>query len=216
MKTAPVASRKTPHRNGAGEPAWDVALLFPRQGQWSEEAYLELEGQTRQLVELVDGYLEVLPVPDTRHQRILKFLFGLLNDFVNSHRLGEVLFAPLPIWLWAENLREPDLAFFKPHRIKDPHEPPVGADLAVEIVSPGSKARKRDLKDKRRDYAKARIPEYWVVDPLKKEVIVFALNGNRYTVFGKFRPGDRVASKLLNGFSAQVTDIFDAGEGKLS
>ena len=27
-----------------GEPAWEVATLFPAQGAWSEEEYLSLEG----------------------------------------------------------------------------------------------------------------------------------------------------------------------------
>src|SRR5580704_1449411 len=73
-----------------GDPAWAVALLFPRQGDWSEEEYLALE--TNQLVELVDGCLEVLPVPTVFHQRIVKWLFEMLNAFVIAHAGGEVFF----------------------------------------------------------------------------------------------------------------------------
>jgi hypothetical protein len=56
-----------PHFQGTAEPAWDVALLFPSQGDWSEFEYLALD--TNRLVELVDGNLEVLPMPSFLHQQ---------------------------------------------------------------------------------------------------------------------------------------------------
>ena len=45
------------------EPAWEVALLLPAQGAWSEDDYLWLTDHTRGLVELTDGHIEVLPLP---------------------------------------------------------------------------------------------------------------------------------------------------------
>ncbi|MFN3333532.1 MAG: Uma2 family endonuclease, partial [Caldilinea sp.] len=50
------------------EPAWEVALLFPAQGAWSEEDYLYLD--TNHLVEFSDGKIEVLPMPSDKHQAI--------------------------------------------------------------------------------------------------------------------------------------------------
>ena len=44
-----------------GEPPWDVALLYPLQGSWTEDDYLELG--TNRLVEFSDGGIEVLPMP---------------------------------------------------------------------------------------------------------------------------------------------------------
>ena len=45
------------------KPAWAVALLFPDQGEWSEDDYLWLTDHTRCLVEFTDGHVEVLPMP---------------------------------------------------------------------------------------------------------------------------------------------------------
>src|ERR1700680_4194775 len=87
-------------KSALGDPPWNVALLFPAQGAWTEGAYLELDNSGKGLmIELIDGFLEVLPVPDTCHQRMLKLLFLLLHDYVTSELLGEVFFAPLPIRL---------------------------------------------------------------------------------------------------------------------
>jgi hypothetical protein len=43
-------------------PAWEIARLFPNQGQWSEGDYLSLTDHVRHLVELADGKVEVLPM----------------------------------------------------------------------------------------------------------------------------------------------------------
>lgn len=40
-----------------GEPLWAIAQLFPYQGYWSEDDYLDLN--TNHLVEFSDGYYEV-------------------------------------------------------------------------------------------------------------------------------------------------------------
>ena len=90
------------------EPAWEVALLFPAQGAWSEEDYLYLD--TNHLVEFSDGNIEVLPMPSDKHQSIVFFLSALLGAFAQKMG-GKVLFAPLRLRLWSEKIREPDLLF---------------------------------------------------------------------------------------------------------
>lgn len=60
-----------------GEPAWEAAFLLPCQGQWSEEDFLKFH--TNRMAELVDGRLEILPMPTLKHQRILRWLLGLFE-----------------------------------------------------------------------------------------------------------------------------------------
>src|SRR6516162_46570 len=146
-----------------GEPAWEIALLYPPQGNWSEAEYLALG--TNRLVELSDGCLEVLPMPTFLHQFIALYLFGLLNSFVKTSARGAVLLAPLPVRLRPGTYREPDIMYFRPERIVDVRKQPEGADLVMEVVSEGPENRKRDLETKRNDYAAAGIPEYWIIDP---------------------------------------------------
>jgi Uma2 family endonuclease len=183
------------------------------QGHWSEHDFLLLENfAENRMLELNDGSLELLPMPDIRHQAIVKFLFQILDAFVTQARLGHVYFAPLPIRLWENQLREPDVVFLKANRIKDRSQPPEGADLVVEVVSPGQDNRERDLKTKRTVYARAKIPEYWIVDPQEKTITVLVLVGKTYRVHGSHRSGERAASKLLNGFEVNVRDVFAAAD----
>ena len=66
----------------------------------------------------------------------------------------------------------------------------------------------RDLETKRREYAQANIPEYWVIDPRSSEIMVLALADNQYAVHGVFGIGETATSVLLDGFSFPIAEIF--------
>ena len=187
------------------EPTWDVARLFPNQGQWSEEEYLALD--TNNLVEFSHGQLEILPMPTEHHQDIVFFLAKLLDIFVNLRRLGKVLPASLRVQLWPGKFREPDVVFMSAanaHRRTNPFW--LGADLVMEVVSPDDP--QRDTVIKRQEYAQAGIPEYWIVDPREEQITVLTLDGQRYAVHGQFDMGETATSVLLDGFQVSVTQVF--------
>lgn len=209
----PATSRRS-RRSRVGEPAWEIAVLFPPQGGWTETEYLALQKRSNQLVELSDGYIEVLPMPSPFHQRVVRFLFRLLEQFVLGAGCGEVLFAPLPIRLKPGKFRDPDIVYLRSGRIVDPHHQPHGADLAIEVVSDDEEDRQRDLETKRAEYAEAGIAEYWIVDPREHTILVLALAGSAYRVHGEFTRGATAASLLLSGFTVSVDAVFAAGESE--
>ncbi|MBI2480448.1 MAG: Uma2 family endonuclease, partial [Planctomycetia bacterium] len=98
-----------PFESALGDPTWEIAELFPRQGYWSECEYLLL--QTNRLIELSNGKLEVLQMPSQSHQFIALFLYRQIYSFVSERKLGSVAAAPLRVRLWAGTIREPDVAF---------------------------------------------------------------------------------------------------------
>ena len=187
------------------EPGIDLA---PLQGCWTEEQYLLLTNQTNRLIEFTDGYIEVLPMPTRTHQVILAYLYRSFFTFVQAIG-GIVLFAPLRVQVRLGKYREPDLLL-----LRDTHDPRnqeafwLGADLVLEIVSPDDP--ERDTKEKRADYAEARIPEYWIVNPLDETITVLTLAGEAYAEHGKFRRGEQAPSVVLAGFAVRVDDVFDA------
>jgi Uma2 family endonuclease len=211
MSVMPSAPRRLVRRK-RGEPAWDIARLFPPQGQWSVADYLALADQTNWLIELSDGFIEVLPTATPIHRRIVQFLFKALEAFVLARKCGEAFTAPLPVELWADKLRDPDILFVRPGRIRNSRRPPRGADLVMEVVSEGEENRQRDLEIKPVEYARAKIAEYWIVDPEEQTITVLRLAGTRYRVHRRFARGQSASSVLLRGFSVAVSDILDAGE----
>lgn len=194
------------------EPAWDIARLFPPQGEWSEEEYFTLESITGARVELTDGRIEVLPMPTIRHQLILQWLFKAIDAFVSARSLGLVLVSGTRVRLRAKNIREPDIVFIRHDPARITNQFLRGADLAVEIVSADDPAR--DYVTKRGEYAAAGIGEYWIVDPFENRVQVLALSpsGVEYQLVGDHRCGERAASRVLAGFEISVAELFAAAD----
>jgi len=192
-----------------GEPAWDVAQLFPNQRAWSELDYLNLD--TNHLVEFSNGVVEFLPTPTLTHQLIAMFLYRCLESFVSANDLGTVVIAAFKVRLWEEKYREPDVIFIRQeHASRLTEQYCDGADLVMEVVSDGDDDRRRDLKTKREEYALAAIPEYWIVDPKLGRITVLTLDGANYAVHGEFSMGEQATSKLLLGFVVDVTSALAA------
>jgi Uma2 family endonuclease len=194
-----------PLPGGIGQPTWDVARLFPNQGYWTEHEYLALDGNY--FVEFSDGCLEVLPMPTMTHQMIVAWLYGRLLEFITPQRMGRALFAPFRIRLRDGKYREPDVCFMLAEHAARMHDLFwEGADLVMEVVS--NDDRRRDLIDKRIDYAQAGIPEYWIVDPQQSSITVLRLEGDEYAVHGQFGAGTMANSVLLAGFAVDVAALF--------
>lgn len=185
-----------------------VLESLPLQGEWDEEQYLWLTDQTNRLVEFTDGYIEVLPMPTDKHQSITLFFYELFRAFLRD-RGGKVLVAPLRLRIRDRKYREPDLLL-----VRDANDPRrqnrywLGADLVLEVVSPDKTGR--DLTTKRRDYAEAGIPEYWIVNPLTETITVLRLADGAYIEHGVFGRGARATSALLQGFAVEVSAALDA------
>ena len=193
------------------EPTWDVAKLFPAQGAWSEEEYLMLPDN--RLTEYSHGRLEVLPMPSFAHQLIVMLLYRMLHAYVANQNLGYAVIAPMRIQLWQGKYREPDVAFMlRANRARIHQQYWDGADLVMEVVSPDDPLR--DAETKRREYAQAGIPEYWLVDPIVGTITVFVLpaNANSYDVHGVYASGETAASVLLAGFTVDVEACFAEAE----
>lgn len=86
--------------------------------------------------------------------------------------------------------------------------------LVVEVVSPGepgSDNYDRDYIEKRKEYAKRSIPEYWLVDPARSVVLVLTLEGRSYKAV-VFCGNDRIQSEQFKQFDLAAEQILSAGE----
>ena len=91
------------------QPRWatEVAELYPPQKQWTEADYFTLP-ETNRLIELSEGELIMPPHPTRTHQRVVLRLAMAFQSFVETHDLGTIQIAPLPVRLWQGKIREPD------------------------------------------------------------------------------------------------------------
>lgn len=202
----------TQPRSRKGEPVWELAELFPLQGEWSEERYLGLH--TNRLVEFDDGTLEFLPMPTWSHQRVVLLLYRLLFAFLEAADAGgEIAVAPFRLRVANRKYREPDLVFVSREHMSWTGEAYwTGADLVVEVVSPGNENRDRDFVSKRADYAACGVAEYWIIDPDQQRVHVLTLRDGGYADAQIAAPGDDVASLVVPGFTVPAVKLLPAAD----
>ena len=122
--------------------------------------------------EVIDGEVLVTPAPGTQHQRVAFRLITLLQAYVSAHGLGEMLWDVDLLFVEGQFLR-PDMLFVptsQAHRATDRGMEGVPG-LIVEVQSPSSVSIDRVKKPRRyRDFG---VPEYWVVDPVERAVLVW-------------------------------------------
>jgi Uma2 family endonuclease len=189
-------------------PTWELTdLLLPLQGDWTAEAYLNLD--TNRLIEFTDGFLEFLPMPEEFHFFVQQFIFSAVEAFLKTRGKGAARCAPFKVRVREGAFREPDVCI-----LLDENDPRRGrkywdgADVVIEVVSPDGEHR--DYEEKRADYADAGIPEYWVIDPQKKELLILRLAGDRYVGTGPLVAGSVAESSVLRGFRLDVGECFSA------
>ena len=149
--------------------------------------------------EWVDGEVIVMSPASLGHVDLVDFLITLMRMFAEHHDSGRVLGPEFQVRLGARRRRRvPDVLFVaRPHLANLRTNHLEGApDLAIEIVSPDSVAR--DWREKYLDYQAAGVREYWVIDPLSRNVEAYTLTEDAYR---RIEEADgRIASLVLPGF----------------
>ena len=196
-----------PIRSKRGDPPWELATLYPLQGDWSESQYLDLT-DSRRGIEFKAGTLEFLPMPTRTHQEIIWLLCSLMKELLIP-KGGEAWFAGIRMRTFADAIREPDVvAMLDRNDSRAGERVFEGADLVMEVVSDDPEGHKRDYEDKRAEYAAAGIPEYWIVDPIELRITVLTLQDGKYAEHSKAGEGETAKSALLEDFSVEATRVF--------
>ena len=139
------------------------------------------------LAELINGQIFMSPAPTNKHQRLVKSLCRILDDYVEKNSLGEVFISPSDVYLDStSNAVQPDLYFISKENdmtVWDDKPNEGIPDLVIEILSSGND--KHDRQVKRSLYEKFGVKEYWIVDPYTKETMVYQLQNKLYQLVGK-------------------------------
>lgn len=181
----------------------------------SVEDFLELterpEYQDR-VVELVEGEIIEMPLPNGEHGEILARLTIMIGHFVLENKLGRVATGDAGFILerdfgGRQTVRGVDLAFIS--HCKAPAPLPGGMiefapDLAVEVISPSNKAA--DMHLKVRQLLAAGTALIWIVQPRTRAVEVHSPAGAVTLAEDDILSGGDV----LPGLEIPVRDIFPA------
>ena len=177
----------------------------PTRARMSADEYIA-SPQSAHKSDLIEGVFVMASPASLDHATMQQFLITTLSNFVNTHRLGMVLGENAAYRLNEDNVYQPDVSFLSNARLHLAGEVYVdGApDLAVEITSPSS--RRYDAFEKRINYARAGVQEYWLVDPIERSVALYVLEQAQFV---RVQPdNDRLASRVLPGYWLQLDWVF--------
>jgi len=167
-----------------------------------------LEHYAYDYCEWVDGTVIQLFPAGKSHNALIAYLAFLFQIYFEWKPIGEVIILLFPMKLRVINRgRMPDLIVC----INDNPHPSTAtfidgpADICVEVISPESVGRDRGKKFD--EYERGGVPEYWLIDPLRKEARFYRLD-----ISGHYQAHDPeegfYRTPALPGFMLQVSTLW--------
>jgi Uma2 family endonuclease len=179
-----------------GRPLPDAPMTYEEFMEW-------LTSDTH--AEWVDGWVVPMSPINGLHDQLVAFLRALMRLLLEAHPVGADRGDPFQMKT-APDLpgRAPDLIFvanehlsrLRPTFLEGP------ANIAVEVISPGSIYRDRE--EKYMEYERGAVREYWLLDPQTRQADFFQLG-----VDGRYHPmpleeGSIFRSQVLPGWWLKV------------
>jgi Uma2 family endonuclease len=185
----------------------------PPQGQWGVEDWENLNHEGRRY-EVLNGILYVSiygsePQPLV-HQDIVKRFYLLVGLPAEQKGLAFTYFAPVGLYLPVGSPIQPDFVVVLPeHKSILVNRWINGVpDMVAEILSPETAGYDEDVKLKA--YAKGGVPEYVVIDPVKRQLRLYTLKApGEYGEPRAFNQGDTVTFTCLPTITVTVSRLFE-------
>ncbi len=163
--------------------------------------------------EIIGGELFVSTTPHYNHQFVCGEIYRLLQNWSLQTRLGKTILTPGLVFADDDDVI-PDVAWLSNERLaeslgKDGHLHSA-PDLVIEVLSPGSRNRRRDCEAKLKLYSRRDVLEYWIVDWETQSIEVYRQKHSQLDHISTLLKSELLESSLLPGFSARVEDLFAA------
>ena len=175
-----------------------------------------LKWNFKERIELIRGRIfKMSPAPNTLHQIILGKLFVPLYQFLEK-KPCQVFPAPFDVRLPKKNKKkdtevttvvQPDICVVRDAQKLDERGCCDAPDLIIEILSPGNS--KKEIRIKFELYQEAGVREYWIINPVEQNLIIYFLQSDGIFGGGKMYAGDdTVKSNAIPGFEIEANNIF--------
>jgi Uma2 family endonuclease len=157
--------------------------------------------------QLIEGELIYMPSPFFKHQKISGKLYRILSNYIYDNQLGEVVSAPMDVYLDEDNVYQPDILFISIKRSSIIKRFIFGApDFVIEILSQSTEDKDRN--EKMTNYGKFGVDEYWIVNLNSENIEVYHNTLGVMVHKQTASHGDRITSKAISGFELNVSEVF--------
>lgn len=157
--------------------------------------------------ELIEGELIKKNAPGTKHQIIsLQISMEFYRILKTKCKKCEVIPAPFCVVLSERNgvVVQPDISVICNRELLKDGICMGAPDLIVEIVSKNNK--EYDYSDKLRIYHKYGVREYWIVDPEREQVLIYALGAGEAPNLAPFT--EKVSSRVVKGLTLNLGKLL--------
>jgi Uma2 family endonuclease len=181
------------------------------------EEYLSYSNDLEGRFQLINGELIELP-PESRLNSTIAFVVALV--FARTGIAVELIHPgkceiQVPVLAPGDAAnRYPDLVVLRREHLElTQRRLTITLDMpppqwVMEVVSPGKTNRDRDYINKRSQYAAIGVPEYWLIDPQAKTVMVLELEGDDYKEIGTFQGIAPIVCPTFPALTLSAEQVF--------
>lgn len=161
--------------------------------------------------ELIGGCVVVSPPARAWHGSVESRVSGIIGHHVDARGLGRIFGSSAGLELPTGETLQPDVSFVSRQQWEAGPRPGskdflrIVPSLVVEILSPSTARRDRTVKLE--IYARNGVEEYWIIDPLRRELTVFCREGATFAPAAARGEG-AISSRVLPDLGARVEDLF--------
>jgi Uma2 family endonuclease len=169
-----------------------------------------------EFVEIIDGKIFAMsPAPSRIHQELIMEISAELRNYIKSNKgQCKVYPAPFDVVLINENENEndsknivqPDISVICDKNKLNDKGCFGSPDMIVKIVSkfnPGN-----DYVKKLYLYEKYKVKEYWIVNPMKKNILVYTLTESGYNQPDLYTFNDKIKVNIFNNLEIDFNGII--------
>lgn len=157
--------------------------------------------------ELIDGYLYNMAPPSPFHQELVMEISATIRQYIKDHDVEcKVYPAPLAVNLCADDKTwvEPDISVIC-DKSKITDKACNGApDWIIEVTSPSTQSH--DYLKKLLLYQNSGVHEYWIVNPVMRNVQVYSFLGEAYS--RQYAFDEEIPSCTLDSFVIKISDLI--------
>lgn len=169
-----------------------------------------------EFVEIIDGKIFAMsPAPSRIHQELIMEISAELRNYIKSNKgQCKVYPAPFDVVLINENengndsknIVQPDISVICDKNKLNDKGCFGSPDMIVKIVSkfnPGN-----DYVKKLYLYEKYKVKEYWIVNPMKKNILVYTLTESGYNQPDLYTFNDKIKVNIFNNLEIDFNGII--------
>jgi len=175
--------------------------------------YLTFDENER--IEIIEGeIINMSPAPSRMHQEIISEIHFKLKEYIKSNNGScKVYPAPFDVILKnndeeiinSKNIVQPDISVICDKNKLTDKGCTGSPDMIVEVISPYNPSN--DYVRKLNLYEAFKVKEYWIINPMKKNILVYVLTENGYDAPTSYTFNDKVKVNIYDNLEIDFNSI---------